>query len=102
MSGTRFYCTLCSLFAAASLSCYRSGSVSVSNPTPGSSSAQPARAVEDQESGAATPAGVIATSASADDAASREAIDAEDVLNAALARASDQKKLLLVHLGSPG
>lgn len=102
MSRTWFFCTLCGLSAAVSLSCYRSGSVSVPPPASPLASTQSARAVEDRDSGAVSPEGAIATSANADERASPEVIDAEEVLKTALARAADEKKLLLVHLGSPG
>lgn len=102
MSRVRFFYTLCGLSAAVSLSCYRSGSVSVSPPAPASGSTQSARAVVDRDARAVSPEGAIATSANGDERASPEVIDAEEVLKGALARAAVEQKLVLVHLGAPG
>lgn len=98
---TRFCLTLCSLSAAVGLSCYRSGSDSVSSRSPATSSAA-ARASGDADLEAGSATTPAATNAKSEDQTSPEAVDADEVLKTALARAADEQKRVLVHLGAPG
>ena len=102
MSHTRIFYTLCGLSAAVSLSCYRSGSVSVSSLESASRSSQSAPTVEDRDAGVASLEGAAAPDSNEREDRSAEGIDAEVVLKTALTRAADEQKLVLVHLGAPG
>jgi hypothetical protein len=96
--------TLCSLVAALNLSCYYPESGTVTTEVEAIPAAQLQLEPEDQ--GARTeslePARTAAASEQEPTGSSSESLDAEVVLKSALARAADEKKRVLVHLGAPG
>ena len=92
----------CVLLAAASLSCSRSSSVAPLSSATATASIPSVLAGDDPGLSAESLETAYPTNAAADDRASQQVVDAEQILKNALIRAAAEDKRLLVHLGSPG
>jgi hypothetical protein len=101
---TLFGFALCGLVAVLNVSCYYSQSSPVMTETEAIPAAQtqlgPADPVAGTES-LQSPQSAAASENGKNESPS-DAIDAEEVLKSALARAADEEKRVLVHLGAPG
>ena len=101
---TLFGFTLCGIAAVLNVSCYHPQSGPVMTEMQAIPPADSQLGPEDRVAGTGSleAAQSAAANEKRNDGSASEAIDAEEVLKSALARAADEKKCVLVHLGAPG